>query len=151
MHTKAPRTALKTIYSYSKDICLDPMLSLNECHNLPQVLSMLNIPLQNRVVAFAEMGAWGGEHVKYRLLSPNIQSIFNVNRGFAHFFADRYDIRATIEEQGNSYSMLFRELTDSPKTRQFLKHIAYGRYPIRQDITLYTKSLRPYVATAYGW
>lgn len=112
----------------------------------------LNKELDNYVVAFAELGLWDGKKSGFKVLSTNLNSIFNVRQDFNTYYADAYNIRASCSHHDGTNFILYRKLKKGINVSDFEVYMYKNNYKLSsQQLSKYTESLLPYVKTVYGW
>ena len=112
----------------------------------------LNQPC-NRVIAIADLGLWNGRHSGYRLLGTNVGSIFNVGGDYydEDFYCDGKDCRADLYHHDGTNHILFREIRDGVNIAPLCRMLYNGEDVDRRTLNRFTKSLRPRIASIYGW
>lgn len=111
----------------------------------------LNKEINGRIVAFANLGLWDGRHNAYKKLGSNLNSIFNVGSyDDVEFYADKYNVRATLSHHDGTNYILFRYVEDYYKVDNICNKIYNGEMD-EQEFMKATKSIRPFVAKIYGW
>ena len=91
----------------------------------------------------------------YKIIGNNIANCLSAcnDEDKVEWYCDRYNLRGTgLHHDGTNY-YLYRERKDNINDSQwnnFLNKIYYGKCT-KQDISRYTKSLRPRIAKVYGW
>ena len=112
----------------------------------------LNIITDNNIIAIASLGLWNGRKKGYKLLSNNVNSILNgFDCDYIEIYADKYNIKFKgIHHDGQNY-IEFREIREGVNIDNLLNDIYTGKTISRQKLNYYTKSIRHYVADAYGW
>lgn len=112
----------------------------------------LDISLDTPVIALAEIGAWDGVKYGYKLLRPNVNSIFSISEDINTYYADAYNIRATCVHHDGANHILYRSLKKNISIDQLEKILYDNKYKLSsQQISRYTDSLLPYVKQMYGW
>ena len=112
----------------------------------------LDKEINGRIIAFASLGLWDGRHVGYRKLGSNLNGIFRVAENYddVEFYADKYNVRATLAHHDGTNYILFRYVEDYDKADRICEKIYNGEMD-EQEFMKATKSLRPFVAKIYGW
>lgn len=110
----------------------------------------LNIPLDGRVIAIADLGLWNGRKQGYRILKENVNSIFNIGEDYSEYYSDGYNIKATLTHHDGTNYIEYREIREDRNINNLLIAIFNGEKISRKKLNYYTRSLLPYVAKAYG-
>ena len=112
----------------------------------------LNIKTDNNIIAIASLGLWNGRKKGYKILSSNVNSILSgFDCDYIEIYADRYNIKFKgYHHDGQNY-IEFREIKNNVNIDNLLNDIYEGKPISRQKLNYYTKSIRHYVADAYGW
>ena len=115
-------------------------------------LDNLNIKTDNNIIAIASLGLWNGRKKGYKILSNNVNSILNsFDCDYIEIYVDRYNIKFKgYHHDGQNY-IEFREIREGTNIDNLLNDIYEGKPISRQKLNYYTKSIRHYVADAYGW
>ena len=133
----------ETIY---KCICEDIDIGLeDEKYNLDK-------ELEGNILCIASIGRWNGRFQGYKLLGNNLKEIL---QSFAcdefHIYFDGFNIKSEgYHHDGRNY-IEFREIRNNRDIENFLDIIYSGKKLTRNLINYYTKSLKPYIKTIYGW
>ena len=102
-----------------------------------------NIALNENIICIADLGLWNGRKMGYKILRPNLESIFEVPYLTSLYVNKRGNVRVTGNYHDGTNYYLFREwkdnLSDSQK-ETFLNKVYYEKVT-SQDISRYTKSL----------
>lgn len=111
----------------------------------------LNKLLSNRVIAVADLGFWNGRKQGYKILSNNLNSIFNIGEDINKWYDDGKDVRGIFSHHDGTHYVLFRELREWRTQTNFLERILSGeKIPIK-TLNYFTSSLHPYMKEIYGW
>lgn len=112
--------------------------------------SNLTMFLSGNIICIADLGLWDGRRCGYRILSNNLNSIFDVGEDTNKWYIDSLgDIRCdAVHHDGTNY-YLFRELKTDKDYEKFLDKLISGD-ATRKDITNYTKRLGDYIEEIYG-
>ena len=107
--------------------------------------------LDGKILVIVDLGRWNGRHNGYKVLGNNLNEVMtNFNNDDMHVFCDGKDVRAeAMDHDGTSY-FLFREIKDSANIDRLLGAIYNNEDISRQKLSYYTRSLAPYVNSAYG-
>ena len=111
----------------------------------------LNKTLPNNIVAFGTVGTWRGNFSGYKVLGNNLNEILSCCEcDDLKIYTDRYDVQGEFAHHDGTHYMTFRMVKDGVDIDRFLEKVYNGDYS-KEDITRYTKSLRPYVKEVYGF
>ena len=114
-----------------------------ETEDIETLTYAYNIALNENIVCIADLGLWNGRKMGYKILRPNLESIFEVPYLTSLYVDKRGNVRGTGNHHDGTNYYLFREwkdnLSDSQK-ETFLNKIYYEKVT-SQDISRYTKSL----------
>lgn len=115
----------------------------------------LNIALDDEIIVIGDLGLWSGRKQGYKIIeSGNISDcLYDNNCDYCRWYCDRYNMRFKgAHHDGNNYYLYrtWKENLSDEQKDNFLEKLYYGR-ATHNDISRYTKSLRPYVAAVYGW
>lgn len=113
-------------------------------------LENLNVPLDGRVIAIADLGLWMGRRQGYRILGRNANSIFNVGEDYNEYYSDGYNIKATCKHHDGVNYIEYRVIREDRDIYNLLNDICNGNEITRRKLNYYTRSLLPYVAKVYG-
>ena len=114
-----------------------------------------NIHTDGRIIAIANLGFWNGRRIGYKLLDHNVNDClqFEKDCDYAEFYCDRYDLKSTQHHHDGSHCITYREFRPnitSDQADNFCWKLYNGK-ATQNDITRYTRSLKPYVNKVYGW
>ena len=112
----------------------------------------LNIKTDNKIIAIASLGLWNGRKKGYNILGSNLNEILQgFGCDYVEIYSDRYNIKFKgFHHDGQNY-IEFREIREGVNIDNLLNDIYEGKEISRQKLNYYTKSIRHYVADAYGW
>jgi hypothetical protein len=114
----------------------------------------LNKLVDGRILVIGDIGRWNGRVDGYKILSNNINEIFNINsRGFAfaEFYGDGHNVRATEHHHDGANYYLYRIIREDRNVDKLLDAIYNGEEITSSKLNYYTKSLYKDVAKIYGW
>ena len=114
-------------------------------------ISNLNRVLQGRIIAIADLGFWNGRKQGYKIMSNNLNCIFDIEEDHNEYYDDGKDIRAELNHYDGTHHILFRELREWRNPAKFLEKIYNGEEISRRTLSYYTKSLHEYTKEIYGW
>jgi hypothetical protein len=111
----------------------------------------LDIQLSGELLVIADIGRWNGRVSGYRTIkSGNIKDILSSDCDYVEWFCDRYNCRCTAIHHDGTNNYIYREVKEGVDI-DILKEKIYNKKFTTQDISRYTKSIRPYIANVYGW
>lgn len=111
-----------------------------------------NTYLDGRILIIADLGLWNGRKQGYKIIDGNISNIlYDNDADFIEWYADQYNIRATVHHHDGTNHYLYREIREDRNIQILLDDIYNGREISRSKLNYYTRSIRPYVAEIYGW
>ena len=124
---------------------------LNETYLEDEIMN-LDIQLENPIIVIADLGLWYGRRSGYRVIdSGNINEIFSeFNCEYQKWYADAYNVRFTGYHHDGANHYVYRMIKNVDKLDLVLNKIYNGTLT-KQDMSRYTKSIRPEVAAVYGW
>ena len=112
--------------------------------------SNLDCEVDGVVMAFASLGLWNGCHTGSRILTENVNSIFQVNEDHNEWYGDGYNIKGRFAHHDGTNNVLFRVVKDRETAERFAEQIYLGKMD-EAKFRKRTRSLYPYVARIYGW
>lgn len=132
-----------------------PVTDWEECNDqlsnwLSDEKGNLDVEVRGCIVGFASLGLWYGRRNGGRVYGDTVNSIFDVMEDYNKFWADRYNVRASLAHHDGTNYVLFRVAPDSETAEHLVDKIAYGGMT-EEQFRKRTKSLRPYVAKVFGW
>ena len=132
--------------SFFYELCRD----INSTY-LSDETANLNVPLDNIVVAFARLGLWNGVKPGFKLLSTNLNSIFQVNCDINTYYYDRYNVKARCVHHDGTNHITFRKLKSGVNKDWFENYMYDNNFELSSSqLSRYTESLVPYVKSIYG-
>ena len=131
----------ESLSQYLDDWFVDEEINLNK-----------DLPNGKYIVAFADMGLWHGRVAGAKMVGDNLKDIFTTGTSFDYvdFYADRYNVRATLKHHDGTHYVLFRVAKSKEEADRLVDRIACGRMTEKQ-FRKATRSLRPVVGKIYGW
>lgn len=126
----------------------------NDCY-LEDERANLNIQLPNEIIVFGSIGRWDGTAKGYKVIkSGNIKDcLYDGCCDYTTWYCDRYNLKfeGYHHDGCNRYLYrVFREWVTEEQKERFFDAIYFGKCNDRM-IRRYTESLRPYIASIYGW
>ena len=115
----------------------------------------LNVELDTRILAIADVGRWNGRVMGYKELTGNLSSILrSMNVDYLKVFVADREVRATgIHHDGTNY-VTFRAWKDSTTDAQ-RERVTEAIYNQKETamalVKRYTRSLAKDVRAIYGW
>lgn len=113
----------------------------------------LDIPINGTIIAYADLGFWYGRRDGYKIVGSNIKDALDWIDGCddCEWYADRYNVRCKGYNHDGTHNIVFRYVEDGDKAERIAEAIYNGTIDNEQDFFKATKSIRPFVAKAYGW
>lgn len=112
----------------------------------------LDIQLNNPILVIANLGLWNGRRSAYKIIkSGNISDILYSDCDYNEWFADTHNVRCIASHHDGTNYYLYREIKPDVNIDNLLNKIYNGENITSQMLSHYTKSIRPYVASVYGW
>lgn len=115
----------------------------------------LDIQLPEEIVVFGDIGTWQGTRHGHKIIkSGNIRDCLFDGSDMVTWYCDRYNMRCdTVHHDGRNhylYRMFRRGLSEWQKDNFLANAFRDGSWNDRL-IRRYTESIRPQVASVYGW
>lgn len=111
----------------------------------------LDVSLNGRILAIADLGLWDGRKQGCKILGANANQIFDIHEDYNEYYTDGYNVKATcVHHDGVNY-IEYRIIREDRNIQNLLDVIYSGEEITRKKLNYYTKSLHPYVAKVYGW
>ncbi len=111
----------------------------------------LNKQLDVPILIIGDLGFWNRRANGYKIGRANLNAIFDIGDDLIKFYDDGHEIRAAgCHHDGRSY-YLFRAARPGRDLNKLLNAIYHGEHITPQKLNYYTRSIRPDVATVYGW
>lgn len=112
----------------------------------------LDKEVDGRILVIADLGLWHGRVSGYKILDCTVSSILSMGEcDYAEFYDDGYNIRATAHHHDGTNRYEYRIIREDRDIDRLLTAIYNGEQITRKKLNYYTKSLRPAVASVYGW
>lgn len=115
----------------------------------------LNIVLDNNILAIADLGFWNGRKSGYRIMRKNVNACLHIEQScdYAEFYCDRYDCKSEQHHHDGTHYITYREIKPGVTETQLNNFLAkiYNDTFTREDVTKYTRSIKPYISKVYGW
>ena len=111
----------------------------------------LNVSLDGRILVIADLGLWDGRRQGLKILSGNVNCIFEVGEEYTEWYSDGHNIKASATHHDGTNFYEFRVIREDRNIERLLNAIYNGEEITRRRLNYYTKSLHPYVAKVYGW
>ena len=114
-------------------------------------LENLNMELDGRILAIADVGTWQGRRQGCKILGHNLNGVLASGIGCdeKEVYVGTYGVYAEGYHHDGSNFVEFREIKEDTNYDLLLDKL-YKGIATRSDIRRYTKSLRPYVQKIYG-
>lgn len=112
----------------------------------------LDIQIEGDIIAFCDLGYWNGRSVGYKRFGTNIKEIFTFcSCDGAEWYADEYNVRANLYHHDGTHRLVFRYVKTGEELKRICNAISNGKIKSEKDFFQMTKSIRPFIAEAYGW
>lgn len=112
----------------------------------------LDKEVDGRILVIADLGLWHGRVSGYKILDRTVSSILSMGGcDYAEFYDDGYNIRATAHHHDGTNRYEYRIIREDRDIDRLLTAIYNGEQITRKKLNYYTRSLRPAVASVYGW
>lgn len=115
--------------------------------------SNLSKLLEGAILVIADLGLWNGRTSGYKIIGNNVKDILSsLCDGEVEFFADTKgkQVKAIQKHHDGTNLITFREIKPDVNIQNLCDKI-YNNTATSQDISRYTRSLYPHVASVYGW
>ncbi len=110
----------------------------------------LNVDVDGYIVAFADLGLWNGRRTGAKLVGDNVRDILSSNDDYVTWFCDVYNVRCNSVHHDGQNHILYRVAKNKEHAKYLVNKIAYNDMT-EEQFRKATKSLRPYIASIYGW
>ena len=113
----------------------------------------LDKPLDNNIIAIADLGLWNGRRTGYKELGRNLSDVLdNFDCDYIKIYFDGKDIRSTGVHHDGRNQYIFRELRTDRDSERFMELLYDGKIDInnRKQLGAWTKPLDQ-VKAIYGW
>lgn len=114
----------------------------------------LNKPLCGDILAIADLGLWNGRYSGYQIIrGANLNNIFNIRGDHEdiEFYCDRYQVKCDMYHHDGTNHITFYEIRQGVNIQPLLDKIYNQEEVSKKEINRYCRSLRPLVASVYGW
>lgn len=113
----------------------------------------LNKETGGYIIAFADLGFWDGRRRGCKMIGSNVADILRSYYGgdVCEWYADRYNVRARASHHDGTHFLCFRYCDSREQAERVFAKIVAGQIKTEADFMRSTKSLRPFVASVYGW
>lgn len=115
--------------------------------------SNLSKLLEGDILVIADLGLWNRRTSGYKIMGNNVKDILSsLPNGEVEFFADTKDkqVKAIQNHHDGTNFVTFREIKPNVNIQNLCDKI-YNNTATSRDISRYTRSLYPHVASVYGW
>lgn len=104
------------------------------------------------IVAYVNAGFWNGRCKGFKIVGRNVADILYCYFGgdHVHWYADLHNVYAEASHHDGTHYITFRIAKDEDDAERMSNNIIYGDWEYA-DFLRRTKSLRPYIASIYGW
>jgi hypothetical protein len=101
-------------------------------------LDNLDVELDGRIVAIADLGLWNGRRQGYKVCNNNLKEILVAgNHDYIKVWGDGYNIRKTSIHHDGTNCYLFRELREDRNVDRFLEMIYAGKQITKSILAFY--------------
>lgn len=132
------------------DVKLDEIINLNWDY-LEDERYNLNIPLNNPVIAIADLGLWNGRKQGYKIFTNNLNEILFSDCDYCKWYSDGYNIRLDAIHHDGTNHILYREIKNINNIDNFTSKIYNNETITNKILNYYTRSILPYFKDIYGW
>lgn len=115
--------------------------------------SNLDIQTEGQIILIADLGLWHGRKQGYKIIGNNIKDILSsLSEGEVEFFGESKgrQIKARQSHHDGVNHITFREIKPDVNIDN-LTNLLFNNCATHKDISRYTRSLYPAVASVYGW
>ena len=110
----------------------------------------LDVALEGKILAIADMGLWNGRTWGYSLLGSNLSNIMTSGNGDSFsIFSDGKDIRKISQHHDGTNYIIYREVREGVNISGLTVRIYNNETIDRKTLNRYTKSLLPAVVKIY--
>jgi hypothetical protein len=115
-------------------------------------LGNLDVELDGRIIAIADLGLWNGRVGGYKIGGTNLNEIMKMgNHDYIDIWSDGYNIRKSSSHHDGTNYILFRKVREDRDIDRFTDMI-YNNKPISKSVlNYYTKSIEKDVRNIFGW
>ena len=110
----------------------------------------IDLPDGAVVVGFGVLGLWRGPVNGGKVMGGNVNSIFWYAEDSNRIFCDRHNVRGEYSHHDGTNRVLWRVAPSKSAAEALVHKVAYCGLS-EADFRRRTRSLRPYVAKAFGW
>jgi hypothetical protein len=104
------------------------------------------------IIAIADMGLWNGRKQGYRVCSTQLSDILTVgNADNIVLYFDGFNVRKTSHHHDGTNYILFREFRPNVNQEKFCDMVYNGETIDNKTLNRYTRSLKRYVKSVYGF
>lgn len=153
---KEVRDAIRTDLAECNDLEPEDISDerIDECFmdNLYDEQCNLDIDIDGYIIAFGTLGLWNGHPIGYKEVGSNIKDIFNTCIDCdSEWYADKYNVRQNASHHDGTHHLVFRYVEGREQMERIFERIYDGSISDEKSLFRATKSIRPFVARAYGW
>jgi hypothetical protein len=115
-------------------------------------LQNLDVELEGRIIAIADLGLWNGRKGGYKIGSNNLNEIMKMgNEDYIEVYGNGYNIIKKSNHHDGCNNLLFRMIREN-RNIDNLTDMIYNNKPISKSVlNYYTKSVYKDVKEVYGW
>ena len=104
------------------------------------------------IIAIADMGLWNGRRQGYRVCSTQLSDILTIgNEDNIVLYFDGFNVRKTAHHHDGTNYILFREFRPNVNQDKFCDMVYNGETIDNKTLNRYTRSLKRYVKSVYGF
>ena len=109
--------------------------------------------IDGRILCIADIGRWNGRRSGYKILGNNLNEVLTCDIGCdeKEIYCDSYNVYAHGYHHDGYNTVEFREIREDRNIENLTDKLYSGMPVTRREINYYTKSLRPYVKSIYGF
>jgi hypothetical protein len=146
--------AIKTIFNseITSQMTEDEIDYINNYYFDDELGNLNGIHTEEPIIAIADMGLWNGRRQGYKVCGTSLSSILTVgNNDDIHLYYDGFNVRKTSYHHDGTNYILFREFKPGVNQDKFIDLIYSGETIDSKTLNRYTRSLRKYVKSVYGF
>lgn len=115
-------------------------------------LDNLDVELDGRIIAIADLGLWNGRVGGYKIGGTNLNEIMKMgNHDYIDIWSDGHNIHKSSSHHDGTNRILFRKVREDRDIDR-LTDMIYNNKPISKSVlNYYTKSIEKDVRKIYGW
>jgi hypothetical protein len=115
-------------------------------------LGNLDIELDGRIIAIADLGLWDGRVSGYKIGENNLNEIMKMgNEDYITVYSDGFNIRKDSSHHDGTNHLLFRMVREDRNIENFTSMVYSGKPISKGILNYYTKSVEKNVRSIFGW